>query len=92
MRISKRREKLVDAANPPTNHRVRMASWRFFTKAQLLQKGFSICLHAYRYSIPIPSKKKKHKSTSKVPPETETPIAELDLQVGLAARLGARRF
>ena len=56
-----------------------------FTEAQLLQNGFSICLHAYRYSIPIPSKKKKHKSTSKVPSVTETPIAELDLQVGLPA-------
>lgn len=54
-----------------------------FTKAQLLQRGFSICLHAYRYNIPILSKKKKHKPMSKVPSETETPIAELDLQVGL---------
>jgi hypothetical protein len=50
-----------------------------FTKAQLLQNGFSICLHAYRYSIPVPSKKKKQKSTS----QAETPISELDLQVGL---------
>lgn len=47
-----------------------------YTPAQLLCGGHKICLHAYRYQIPLAPSKKKNKNS-----KVESPVAELNLQV-----------
>jgi predicted sulfurtransferase/23S rRNA-/tRNA-specific pseudouridylate synthase len=59
-----------------------------FTAAQLLQSGYSICLHAYRYQIPILPKKRKNKAAASSSINQEdtiipTPIAVLECKVDL---------
>jgi 23S rRNA-/tRNA-specific pseudouridylate synthase len=54
-----------------------------FSSSQLLQGGHQICLHALRYRIPFHAKKSGANTATSSSSDTNEPLGEVNLQVGL---------